>query len=127
VILILGFANLVADGISMGASNYLSRRSYAEADDRAERPEAAKHGAATTLAFVVAGTLPLLAYLFPVADDWQYPLAILLTGVALFAVGASRAAVTKLGWVRSGLEMLVVGTGAAAVAYAIGALAAGLT
>lgn len=127
VILILGFANLVADGISMGASNYLSRRSYAEAEDRAERPEAAKHGAMTTLAFVVAGTLPLLAYLFPVADDWQYPLAIVLTGAALFSVGAARSAVTKLGWVRSGLEMLVIGAGAAAVAFGIGAFAAGLT
>ena len=30
IILILGFANLVADGFSMGASNFLSRRSHAE-------------------------------------------------------------------------------------------------
>lgn len=127
VILILGFANLVADGISMGASNYLSRRSYAEAEDRAERPEAAKHGAATTLAFVVAGILPLLAYLLPVDPDWEYTVAIALTGAALFAVGAARSLVTKLGWLRSGLEMLVVGAGAAAVAYGIGALAARLT
>jgi VIT1/CCC1 family predicted Fe2+/Mn2+ transporter len=127
VILILGFANLVADGISMGASNYLSRRSYAEAADRAERPEAAQHGAATTLAFVVSGTLPLLAYLIPLDEGAQYPLAIALTGASLFAVGAARAAVTKLGWIRSGLEMLLVGAGAAAVAYGIGALAAALT
>ena len=127
VILILGFANLVADGISMGASNYLSRRSYAEADERAERPEAAKHGAATTLAFVVAGVLPLLAYLVPLASDWEYTVAVVLTGASLFGVGAARSFVTKLGWLRSGLEMLVVGAGAAAVAYAIGAFAAGLT
>jgi VIT1/CCC1 family predicted Fe2+/Mn2+ transporter len=127
VILILGFANLVADGISMGASNYLSRRSYAEAEDRADRPEAAKHGAATTAAFVVAGTLPLLAYLVPVPSDREYAVAIALTGAALFAVGAARSSVTKLGWLRSGLEMLVVGAGAAAVAYAIGAFAAGIT
>jgi VIT1/CCC1 family predicted Fe2+/Mn2+ transporter len=127
VILILGFANLVADGISMGASNYLSSRSYAEAEDRAQRPEAAKHGAATTIAFVIAGILPLLAYLFPVDADWEYRLAIALTCTALFVVGAARSFVTKLGWLRSGIEMLVVGAGAAAVAYAIGAFAAGLT
>jgi VIT1/CCC1 family predicted Fe2+/Mn2+ transporter len=111
----------------MGASNYLSRRSYAEAEDRADRPEAAKHGAATTAAFVVAGTLPLLAYLVPVPSDREYAVAIALTGAALFAVGAARSSVTKLGWLRSGLEMLVVGAGAAAVAYAIGAFAAGIT
>ena len=127
VILILGFANLVADGISMGASNYLSRRSYAEAKDRAERSEAAKHGAATTLAFVVAGILPLLAYLFPVDADLEYGLAIVLTCTALFVVGAARSFVTKLGWVRSGLEMLFIGALAASVAYSIGALAATLT
>ena len=34
---------------------------------------------------------------------------------------------TRLGWVRSGLEMLFVGALAAAVAYSIGALAATLT
>ena len=127
VILILGFANLVADGISMGASNYLSRRSYAEAEERADRPEAAKRGAATLLAFVVAGVLPLLAYLFPVDPDSEYELAIALTCAALFGVGAARSFVTKLGWLRSGLEMLLVGAGAAAVAYVIGAVAAGLT
>jgi len=35
--------------------------------------------------------------------------------------------VTKLGWVRSGTEMLLVGAAAAAVAYGIGAFAASLT
>ncbi len=124
VIVILGLANLVADGISMGASNYLARRSHADAEERADRREAARHGAATTAAFVVAGTVPLLGYLVPLADAAQYPLAIGLTAATLFCVGAARAAVTKLSWVRSGLEMLLVGAGAAAVAYSIGALAA---
>ena len=40
-----------------------------------------------------------------------------LTMTTLYAVGALRALVTKLGWVRSGLEMLFVGPAAAAVAY----------
>ena len=33
---LLKFANLVADGFSMGASNFLARRSYAEASERAD-------------------------------------------------------------------------------------------
>ena len=47
VILILGFANLVADGFSMGASNYLSRRSYPDAVDRDEPEVAVRHAVAT--------------------------------------------------------------------------------
>jgi VIT1/CCC1 family predicted Fe2+/Mn2+ transporter len=50
-----------------------------------------------------------------------------LTLATLFAVGASRALVTHLGWIRSGFEMLSVGALAAIVAYAIGDVAAALT
>jgi VIT1/CCC1 family predicted Fe2+/Mn2+ transporter len=127
VILILGFANLVADGFSMGASNFLSRRSYAEAADRADGREAVRHGSATMVGFLVAGLVPLIAYLFPLAEPQRFPAAIVLTLATLYTVGALRSLVTKLGWVRSGAEMLVVGATAAAVAYAVGALAAALT
>jgi VIT1/CCC1 family predicted Fe2+/Mn2+ transporter len=127
VILILGFANLLADGFSMGASNYLARRSYADPQDRADRGEATRHGAATLLGFIAAGIVPLVAYVVPLPDELRFPLAIVLTLSTLFAVGAARAFVTRLGWIRSGLEMLSVGALAAAVAYSIGALAAGLT
>jgi vacuolar iron transporter family protein len=127
IILILGFANLLADGFSMGASNFLSRRSYAEADERATGREAARHGAATVAGFITAGMVPLIAYLVPLSDDMRFPVAVTLTLSTLFAVGASRAVITRLGWVRSGLEMLFVGALAAAVAYAIGAFAATVT
>jgi len=126
IILILGFANLLADGFSMGASNFLARRSYAE-DERATGREAARHGAATVVAFIVAGMVPLVAYLAPLSDDARFPLAITLTLTTLFAVGASRAFITHLGWIRSGVEMLLVGALAAAVAYSIGAIASTVT
>ena len=127
IILILGFANLLADGFSMGASNFLSRRSYAEANERSTGREAARHGAATVVGFIVAGIVPLVAYLVPLSDDVRFPVAVALTLSTLFAVGASRAVVTRLGWMRSGLEMLFVGALAAAVAYSIGALASAVT
>lgn len=127
IILILGFANLVADGFSMGASNFLARRSYADPDERADRPEAIRHGTATLFGFIVAGIVPLVAYVVPMPDDIRFPVAVVLTLSTLFAVGASRAIVTNLRWLRSGLEMLCVGALAAAVAYSIGALASGLT
>jgi VIT1/CCC1 family predicted Fe2+/Mn2+ transporter len=127
IILILGFANLLADGFSMGASNFLARRSYADANDRATGRAASRHGAATVVGFITAGMVPLIAYLVPLPDDARFPVAVVLTLSTLFAVGASRTFVTRLGWVRSGLEMLLVGALAAAVAYSIGALAAMVT
>ena len=126
VIVILGLANLVADGLSMGASNYLARRSTVE-DELVPRLEAGKHGAATILGFLAAGILPLLAYLVPLPDDGRFAIAVVTAAAALFAVGAARTLVTRRGLLRSGLEMLVVGSAAGAVAYAVGALAAAMT
>jgi len=123
VIVILGFANLVADGFSMGASNYLARRSQLE-EELADRRDALRHGLATVVGFVVAGVLPLVAYLVPLEQDIRFSVAIALAGAALFAVGAARTFVTKRGLLLSGLEMLLVGSLAAVVAFGIGALAA---
>ncbi|GMR12729.1 MAG: hypothetical protein BMS9Abin29_0922 [Gemmatimonadota bacterium] len=129
-ILILGFANLLADGFSMGASNFLSIRSGEDARaavglDRAE-PYALRHGGATFLAFLVAGSVPLGAYLYPGDAGGRFPLATALTMITLFGVGSLRTLVTHRGWIRSGLEMFAVGAAAALVAYAVGAFIAGL-
>ena len=127
VILVLGFANLLADGFSMGASNYLARRSNVESGEADDREDAVRHAVATIAGFVVAGLIPLVAYVVPIPESSRLPAAIGLTGVALFSVGASRSFVTRRGFLRSGAEMLLVGSFAAAVAYAIGSFAASLT
>ena len=130
-VLILGFANLLADGFSMGASNFLSIRSGEDARaavglDR-EEPYAGRHGVATFLAFLVAGAVPLAAYLYPGGAEGRFPVAIVLTMVTLFGVGSARTLVTRCGWLRSGLEMFAVGAAAALVAYGAGAFIAGIT
>src|SRR5688572_5633048 len=65
-VLIVGTANLLADGLSMGVGNYLSIRSHESAGAAQGLPEEeaapAKHGTATFLAFAIAGALPLLPY-----------------------------------------------------------------
>jgi vacuolar iron transporter family protein len=127
IILILGFANLFADGISMGASNYLARRSTAEAEKRAGREDALRHASATIAAFVAAGLVPLAAYLLPLPSDSRFIAAVALTAATLFSVGAARSFVTGLNPFRSGLEMLLVGALAAVAAYLIGAFAAMFT
>ena len=48
----------------------------------------------------------------------------LITLLTLFAVGASRAAITTERWWRGGLEMLLLGTIVAAAAYWSGAIVA---
>jgi VIT1/CCC1 family predicted Fe2+/Mn2+ transporter len=125
IVLILGFANLLADGFSMGASNFLAIRS----DEAVRRstglsvlePFPFRHAIATFAAFVVAGTIPLVSYVMTqqgAAFGW----AVLLTMTTLWSVGAARSLVVETPWYRTGTEMLTVGAAAAAVAYAVGDL-----
>ena len=120
VVLILGVANLLADGFSMGASAYLAIRSTASADGvtRGIR-EPLLHAGATFAAFLAAGSIPLLGY---VLGGSSFAASSVITGITMFAAGASRALVTPRGWLRCGAEMLAVGAAAAAVAYGAGAL-----
>lgn len=119
VVLILGLASLVADAVSMAASNYLAERS--RSGGRFTRLEAARHASATFVAFVTMGSAPLIAYLLPVPEGQRFPLAAGLTLATLFLVGSGRAlAAEHIRWFRGGTEMLLVGALAAAVAYGIG-------
>jgi len=180
VIIILGLANLIADGFSMGASNFLSLRSERdfvklqrkkeewevkhfpeiereevrdilrhwgvprehvepatnaitrdekrwidlmmreELDLKEEGPGSpAQHGFATFLAFVVAGFFPLIPYLLPQVPN-QFLVSGVVAGCAFFGVGAARSLVTATAPLKAGLEMLLVGGFAAAVAFGIG-------
>ncbi len=78
------------------------------------------HGAMTFVAFLVAGGMPLIPYVFGVPTDAQFLVSIIATGISLFIVGALRSLVTKRSWLRSGLEMLGVGALAAVAAYGVG-------
>jgi VIT1/CCC1 family predicted Fe2+/Mn2+ transporter len=126
-VLIVGAANLFADGLSMGVGNYLGIRSDESARAAQALPEEEasplRHGAATFLAFVVAGAVPLLPYLVSL-DGSRFVLSSALTFATLFAVGAARAIVTVDRWWVAGLEMLGLGAVVAAAAYGAGAAAA---
>jgi VIT1/CCC1 family predicted Fe2+/Mn2+ transporter len=133
IVLILGAANLLADGFSMGMSNFISRRSEIDYEEsRGNASPASEEGAkapartaiVTFLAFVVAGWTPLLPYLFALAPVFE--LSVVFTGVAFFSVGASRSLVTDRRWYVNGSEMFLVGMAAATVAYVVGDLLKGL-
>jgi len=125
--LVIGAANLFADGLSMGVGNYLSIRSNESALAAENRPEEeaspARHGLATLLAFIVAGAVPLAPFAMGFAShglSWSVG----LTFATLFSVGALRALVTVDRWWVAGIEMLLLGLAVAAAAYGSGSLVA---
>ncbi len=133
VVVILGIANLIADGISMGASDYLGEHAehdYLKSQGESHDDEPIWHtGAMTFASFVVAGSVPLIPYILALVVhidlQHQFLISCLGAGLALFLVGAARTFVTQGNWVKNGLQVLVVGAGAAAVAYFLGDVVAG--
>ena len=127
VVLIIGVANLFADGFSMAAGNYQAIRSR-ESVLRTqglpgEESQPVRHACATFAAFVAAGAIPLLPFLLP-GGAGRMAATVVMTLVALMLVGVLRASVTDGRWWRDGLEMCGLGIVVAAVAYASGALIA---
>ncbi len=184
IVLILGAANLLADGFSMAAANYtgtkaeiedyhrikLIEKNHVDVDPEGEREEirqifAAKGlsgdaldaivdavtsdpdlwidmmmseehglggiqrspvyaGAATFIAFVVCGSVPLVPFLFGMqASAW---IATFLTAIVFFIIGALKSRWSTRSWLYSGLETLVIGLIAAGLAWLIGWLLQGL-
>jgi vacuolar iron transporter family protein len=130
VVLICGVANLLADGLSMAVGNYLSIRSHESVREAEGLPEEeafpTRHAGATFIAFVAAGALPLLPYFVPGTADGRFVSALLLTFIAMFGIGASRALIANVTWWRAGSEMLGLGAAVTAVAYGSGALVSSL-
>ena len=130
VVLICGAANLVADGLSMAAGNYLSIRAHESVLEAQGLPEdeasPVRHGLATFAAFVAAGALPLLPYVVADLPGDPFAWATGVTLLALFVVGALRSVIANVRWWSAGLEMLALGGVVALVAYASGAIVAGL-
>ena len=127
---ILGAANLFADGLSMGVGNYQSIRAHESALAAVQAPQQearpARHGLATLFAFVAAGAVPLVPFALGAAADPGLAWSVTLTFVMLFAVGALRGLVTVERWWVAGLEMLLLGAVVAMAAYGAGAAAARL-
>ncbi len=130
IIIILGIANMIADGLSMAVGDYLGEKS--EVRLREQRKESItacclwKTGVVTFFSFVAAGSLPLLPYFlrfmgFPIVESSQFLLSIIATAGALFFIGSLRTFVTKGSWIKNGLEMLGIGAIAAIAAYVLGA------
>lgn len=126
-VIILGIANLIADGFSMGASSYLAIRTKEDvrkingwAMSHRHNLKAVSRSLVTFVAFVLAGTVPLIPFLIGIGEGKEFVTSAYGAGVTFFLVGGARTIVTKRGFFVSGLEMLVIGGIAACLAYGIG-------
>lgn len=117
-IIILGLANLFADGASMSISAYLAARS-----EKVGKKTPLSIALWTLSAFVVIGFTPMVPYVFGIGSFW---LSCLMTGIAFFGIGLVKWIVSKMTPLFSALQTLVLGTVAALIAYGVGVWLAGL-
>lgn len=125
IVLILGFANLFADGFSMAAGNYLGVKSEiefeeAKGEDGGFEGSPVKHGSITFFAFNFAGLIPLLPFIMGMES--AFIVSTFLVGASMFLVGFLKSVYTKKNMLKSGVEMFTVGGFAAFVAFAVGFL-----
>jgi VIT1/CCC1 family predicted Fe2+/Mn2+ transporter len=176
VVLVLGLANLIADGFAMGAGNYSAtkadlddfrrvlaiERKHIALEPSGEREEirqiftlkgfsgaelerivdvissdedlwtrtmaVEEYGLSptekspilaalnTSAAFVLCGLAPLVSYLIAYSLAW----CVVATGLVFFGIGAAKSRWSLAGWVRSGLETLLIGLSAASLSFFIG-------
>jgi VIT1/CCC1 family predicted Fe2+/Mn2+ transporter len=132
IVLILGFANLFADGFSMAVSNYLSSKSQEQLEKKNIKSRAKKKAAVTFFSFLVIGFIPLLSFVIaaitnsPHLIKFQFLYSVILTGIALLIVGWFKGIVLRKKHIRSSLETLLIGGIAAALAFSVGYFIRGL-
>ena len=133
IVLILGFANLFADGFSMAMSDYLSTESENEIQTsyrhkHFQNPR--RNAFVTFLAFVIIGIIPLISFVLalfvPFIDNHKFLYSTILTGISFLVIGGIKGEVVGKKKVRSAIETFVIGTLAALIAFVVGYLVRGL-
>jgi vacuolar iron transporter family protein len=138
LVIILGVANLLGDGFSMGSSAYLaakserdlavSRGSYSIKHSPRMKPGETPlmNGLITFSAFIIVGLVTILSYVADLIFNLHLSLQTLfiisavLTGVTFVEVGILRARVTNTNAAREAIETLLLGSIAASLAYLSG-------
>lgn len=129
VVIVLGVANLIADGLSMSVGSYLSSKAEQDVNVKKGKQSADEispviNGATTFVAFIVLGLVPLLSYIADavVAAEIpnQFAISVVLTLLAFVVIGLLKSNVAKTSKIRGVLETVVLGAIAAGVAYGLG-------
>jgi VIT1/CCC1 family predicted Fe2+/Mn2+ transporter/rubrerythrin len=115
-------AEVVADRVALQAE---STESYTIGEEVGLTSEESwpptKAALFTGLSFAVVSLIPILPFAFMNVNPAVITAAIASIG-CLFVVGASKAIFSRKSWVRSGIEMMAIGTLASVATYAIGLL-----
>jgi len=82
-------------------------------------------GIVVGLAAMAGSLVPLAPFFFSSVQSAVIP-ALTISSIALFAAGAYKGKITLGSWWKAGLEMMIIGMGAAFVGYAIGSWAGGV-
>ena len=85
-----------------------------------DAPAPLKAAIITFIAFLLAGSIPLLPFAFGVPDPFR--VSITTTLVTFFLIGTAKSRWSLTSWWRSGLETLLIGGTAALLAYFVGTL-----
>ena len=86
-------------------------------------PNPWRSAVSATAATAVGAAVPVLPYVFTTGTS-ALLISFVVSTLAHFAVGAAKVVVTGRRWWRSGLEMMLIGLGEAAITYGIGLLVA---
>ncbi len=132
VILIMGYANVLADGFSMAVGSYLSEKSEQELSISRGESKEEDHDSplaasiVTFLSFVLVGFIPLSVYTIDYILDLSLgsPLlyTVVLTLVSFTAIGYIRGKITRMNRLRSMVESFGLGAAAAIISYVVGNL-----
>lgn len=129
VIVVLGFANLIADGFSMSVGSYLSTKSEHEVMHKRgvkahSEPSPVINGISTYIAFILFGLIPLLVYtfdlVFNITISSPFLVTSMMTATAFVAIGVLKSRVASTPLVRAVIETLILGAIAASFAYVLG-------
>lgn len=133
VLLVLGFANLIADGFSMGVGSYLSTKSEQElmakkGESIKDEPSPIINGVSTYASFILVGLVPLLVFTADLVFDLgmnnmdAFYLTAFMTALAFIGIGLLKSRVAQAPRLRSVMETLILGVIAAGFAYVLGDL-----
>ena len=119
IVIILGLANLFADGFSMASADYLSE----DSKENSKKIENIKSSFATFISFVLVGSIPLIPFLYSVKNIENknvFYSSILLTLFTFIMIGYLRGRVLKRNKFKTILQSVLICSISASVAYFVG-------
>jgi VIT1/CCC1 family predicted Fe2+/Mn2+ transporter len=125
VIIILGLANLFADGFSMATADYLSE----DSKEKSNPKNSVQNAFATFVSFVLIGSIPLIPFFYSLKNigfTSVFLFSTILTISTFVLIGYLRGKVLKRNKFKTVIQSVTICTISALVAYFVGEYVSGL-